>query len=372
MSAFLRWRGTMHGLHLALAFAFDQDLPCPPFRNSSEAVLFDDPTATDRTLLGVRIVEAYQTRLLGAAVAGDPSAAGQSLAPVSTVGLWTPAEGNGGLVLRFDPSASLVEQVQPFSLVPPRDPTTLAAWTAQAITNLGFVPSVGANDRQRWQNFLMVRAGGDINVLSQRHSTAYASFDTVPLPANWPANPTAAQDWTDFCAATPDILPLSQWQGFLARSYRRIKQLNTAWQTAWPSFDLVATPDRLPSTAAAQTDWLRFERQVMPIVRSAHRFSVLLPVVSANNDPDEMQRRLVLARRIVELEKPAHTVFDVRFFWALNRIGEARLGIDTLLDVGSRAPQLIPDAVLGRSYIGASFVGGNDPPPAADRRMLAC
>ena len=86
--------------------------------------------------------------------------------------------------------------------------------------------------------------------------------------------------------------------------------------------------------------------------RTAHRFSVLLPVTTVTEDPFEMERRLQLARRIVELEKPAHTVFDVRFYWALNRIGEARLGIDTLLDVGSRAPQLLPDAVLGRAYVG--------------------
>jgi hypothetical protein len=83
-----------------------------------------------------------------------------------------------------------------------------------------------------------------------------------------------------------------------------------------------------------------------------------------------MERRLQLARRIVELEKPAHTVFDVRFYWALNRIGEARLGLDTLLDAGSRAPQLLPDAVLGRVYLGASFAGGPKSPTDTDRYLL--
>ena len=51
-------------------------------------------------------------------------------------------------------------------------------------------------------------------------------------------------------------------------------------------------------------------------------------------------------------------MFDVRFYWAFYRVGEARLGIDTQIGAGSRAPELIPDAVLGRAYIGASFVGG--------------
>ena len=109
-------------------------------------------------------------------------------------------------------------------------------------------------------------------------------------------------------------------------------------------------------------DWVQFEKQLLAMARTAHRFSVLLPVYAVTEDPYEMDRQLRLARRIVELEKPVHTVFDVRFYWALNRVGEARLGLDTLLDVGSRAPQLIPDTVLGRAYVGASFVGGPKSP----------
>jgi hypothetical protein len=123
---------------------------------------------------------------------------------------------------------------------------------------------------------------------------------------------------------------------------------------------------------AAQADWLQFERQLLAVVRTAHRFSVLLPVTRVTEDPFEMGRRLQLARRVVELEKPAHTVFEVRFYWALNRIGEARLGLDTLLDVGSRAPQLMPDAVLGRAYVGESFVAGDKSPVDGDRHLLSC
>jgi hypothetical protein len=33
---------------------------------------------------------------------------------------------------------------------------------------------------------------------------------------------------------------------------------------------------------------------------------------------------------------------------------------------------LRPDAVLGRTYAGESFVGGAPPPAAGDRRLLAC
>jgi len=163
----------------------------------------------------------------------------------------------------------------------------------------------------------------------------------------------------------------TRWQDFLARRYRRIERLNRAWQTAWPEFDLIALPDALPVSSAAQTDWLQFERQLLAMYRTAHRFSVLLPVEDVTTDPAELERRLGLARRIVELEKPAHTVFDVRYYWAFFRIGEARLGIDTQLGSGSRAPELIPDAVLGRAYIGASFVGGAPRPTDGDRLLVA-
>jgi hypothetical protein len=221
----------------------------------------------------------------------------------------------------------------------------------------------GAQDRQRWQLFLSRRAD---------NAAALPGIAAIDLPRDWPVNPLVAQDWSDFCAASADALPLGRWQEFLACRYRRIDRLNAAHQTSWPSFDVVALPDHLPGSAAGQADWLQFERQLLPMAQTAHRFSVLLPVTSVTGEPAEADRQLVLARRIVDIEKPAHTVFDVRFYWALNRVGEARLGTDTLLDVGSRAPQLIPDAVLGRAYIGASFVGGPPPPRNGDRRLLRC
>jgi hypothetical protein len=81
--------------------------------------------------------------------------------------------------------------------------------------------------------------------------------------------------------------------------------------------------------------------------------------------------RMALARRIIEVEKPAHTEFDVRFYWAMNRVGEARLGQDSELGAGSRAPELIPPALIGTSYIGSSFVAGPQG-PLAGRARLAC
>lgn len=371
--SFFRWRGTVHGLHLALAFAFNRDLPCPPFtpgppfaRGSAQDAIFDDPGADDARLHGIRIVETFLTRRVGPLAAGDP---GMSQGPrvVAPGQLWTPNEGNSGLVERYarflGRSASPAEQVLPFSLIPPTDAADLAKWSFFCQTNLGFVPAAGAQDRQRWQQFLLGRVGSPAGL---------AAITAIDLPADWPTDPSIATNWGDFCASSADTLPLGRWQEFLERRYRRIDRLNAAHQTSWPSFDVIALPDHLPGSVVAQADWLQFEGQVLPMAQSAHRFSVLLPLTNVNADPADADRQLLLAQRIVDIEKPAHTISDVRFYWALNRVGEARLGTDTLLDVGSRAPQLIPDAVLGRAYIGASFVGGPPLPREGDRRLLRC
>jgi phage tail-like protein len=392
---FFRWRGTAHGLRLALAMAFEAN-PCE--------LTFAEPTTDSERPAAIRIVEAYRTRLTGAVAAGDPGGAETGPRQVAPTALWTPAEGNAGLVERYarflqgnataaqqaiafgralpaanadgQPVAAIAEQLAPFALVPPpqssssqeNNAAAQTLWARFCAENLGLVPGPASQERQAWRRFLATRD----------EATAPAASSAL-VPADWPEDAAAQTRWRDYCEsadmrrAWPQLTRLRRrWQDFLARRYRRIDALKKAWRTAWPAFDLIALPDRLPESAAAQADWLAFERHWLAMDRAAHRFSVLLPVASVTEDPFEMERNLALARRIVELEKPAHTVFDVRFYWALNRVGEARLGIDTLLDVGSRAPQLVPDAVLGRAYLGAGFVGGPQAPDDGDRKRLAC
>jgi hypothetical protein len=72
----------------------------------------------------------------------------------------------------------------------------------------------------------------------------------------------------------------------------------------------------------------------------------------------------------VELEKPAHTDFDIQFFWAFFRLGETRLGKETLLDQSSRAPQLLLPALLGDTYIGSSYVSDSEPGQPRQRQLL--
>jgi hypothetical protein len=70
----------------------------------------------------------------------------------------------------------------------------------------------------------------------------------------------------------------------------------------------------------------------------------------------EHQQRLDLARRIIDLEKPSHAVFDVKFYWAMFRVGEARLGYDTLLGQGSRLTEFMRPAILGQGHLGESYM----------------
>ena len=104
---------------------------------------------------------------------------------------------------------------------------------------------------------------------------------------------------------------------------------------------------------------------------AAHRFTVLLPVPPGGAAEQAQQQQLLdLTRRIVNWEKPAHTVFDVKFFWAFFRLGEARLGTDSILERGSRAPELLPPMRLGQGYLSEGYLAPGHPQNVLDRRVL--
>jgi hypothetical protein len=156
----------------------------------------------------------------------------------------------------------------------------------------------------------------------------------------------------------------ARWRSFLSRRYANPGALAAAYGLAEtpPGWDSIEPPSALPADGAALVDWFQLQSVVVPVERKAHRFTVLLPwplhvLDSSGNELDHVQLR-DLARRVVELQKPAHTVFNVKFFWAAFRIGEARLGDDTLLASGSRVPEFVQPAILGRDYLGETRLGG--------------
>jgi phage tail-like protein len=89
---------------------------------------------------------------------------------------------------------------------------------------------------------------------------------------------------------------------------------------------------------------------------SAHRFSVLVPEALTSEEES-------MVRRIAELEKPAHTQFDVRRYWDFFRVGETRLGLDTMLGEEGR----FEETVLGRSHLSEGYLHPSHPFDAAER-----
>lgn len=338
---FFAWRGTVPGLELALRIAFDPDLTAADF-----AALGGPPC---RCPGRVRVAESFMTRLPARRFATITPPEG----PVSGTQAprWSPAEGSLGLWQRLA-DAGGAPGTGPFPLWPPTASEDAAAWRATLAAAFGFTPSAGAEERSAWHSHL-----------------AAAGLPAAEPPRDAaPAGPLAAA-WRQFVAVPR--FTRQRWHDYLTRRYNRIEQLNRAWLSGWESFAEVPVPAELPGSGAALADWLTFEGEVLPRCRTAHRFSVLLPLRTVSEGGSVLTDRMALARRIIEVEKPAHTEFDVRFYWAMNRVGEARLGQDSEIGAGSRAPELIPPGLLGSSYIGSSFVAGPQGSPGG-RERLAC
>jgi hypothetical protein len=280
---------------------------------------------------------------------------------------WEPAAGAAELHRRYREAFQLAASSQ-FPLSAAGAP---AGWRDFAERTLGFVPESGAAERTAWRSFVRDRYPS-IAALNAAHGTGWSDFDQVRLPDNEPpaGRPALAADWRGFLEGSRSRVR-RLWQDFLARRYRTPQALAAAWRKSWTTFAGVALPDRLPTEGAALLDWFQFEDVVLGMQRTAHRFTVMLPVPPRlhTNTPAQ-RRRLSLARAVLELEKPAHTVFDMRFYWAMFRLGEARLGDDTLIDLGSRAPELMGPMVLGEGYLSEAFLAADAGRAAPERLQI--
>ena len=295
-------RGTPAGLSHAIRLSTD---PCP------DDTLFEQDAGWEvhgKGLSGhivrhsVRIIERYLTRSTPGVVYGDPS---QIEGPGVTTDIekWTPAHG----------AEYIHEQFRAYLEYRYRE-----------------------NDEP-------------IEALNIAWNQEYKSFDEILFPPVLPQNPAIREDWTRFtqkwlgftyAAVVPD--DKAAYQAFLMRR----DQLNVV------SYSGIELPDVLPSGGKQLNDWIQFVSMVLPINRNAHHFTVLVPT-DPEDDIGMQKRQFDLVRRIVELEKPAHTEFDVKQYWDLFRVGEARLGLDTQLSRGSRYVSL----VLGKSSLMESFLG---------------
>ena len=304
---FFQYRGTICGLQMALRLALE-DCPSGP-----DEAIFTDCAVKQSRPNSIRIVEKYLTRRTPGVVFGDPSDT-SGLHIVSQETRWLPPQGGAELRRRYtnfiQPPGLAPGQVIDFPIVAPSDAASKVLWQQFARDTLGFIPAATNADPKLWHDFL-------------------------------------------------------------ARRYRRIDALNTAYQASFPAFEQVPLFDHLPPDGAPLLDWYQFEGVVLAMYSTAHRFTVLLPTLKTL-DNVEHQRRVDLAQRIVNLEKPAHSVFDVKFYWALFRLGEARLGEDTLIDRGSRSPQFMSPMIVGQGYIAESYLAPGHPQNVADRQVLGC
>lgn len=360
---FFRARGTARGLQMALAVAMEE---------SVDEMIFTKMSEECGDANRARIVERFRTRKLPAVLLGDPTEL-SGIRQVSQEAMWIPHEGASSLHDRYRQFLGLPE-VTP-AVFPIIDPGGAQSqnWQEFSQATLGFVPSGGTEEIDLWRRFLQGRYV-DIARLDQEYGGTYQSFAEVPLPSGSGEEEPARRDWTEFIQSTAALTQMetsSLWQGFLKRRYQRVEALNQAHRTTWENFGSVAYPTALPQDGPLLQDWFHFESVVLTMQRTAHRFTVMLPVPPRlEADPEELQRRRDLAERIIAMEKPAHTMGDVKFFWSMFRVGEARLGCDTVLHVGSRAPEFMAPFVLGARALLEGYLAPTPQERIRERRVV--
>ncbi|HKV57939.1 MAG TPA: phage tail protein, partial [Ktedonobacteraceae bacterium] len=243
---FFQWRGTMRGLLMALRLALEE--------HPSEAI-FTHRHSVRPPGGGISIVERFRERRtlpVPSTDAGDGDVFSRS-SPVDQEARWSPAQGGAQLdalyreYLRQHGWRERHGDGSKFPLLAPRDAMLNAVWQQFARDMLGFVPS-----------------------------------------ATW-----------------GDLPDLRIWQNFLLQRYGEIDALNDAYQAQHVSFGKIPLLQHLPQGDLPCNDWYQFEGFVLPVYHAAHQFTVLLPAPGGGNAAGEAQQLRDLARRVLEMEKPA-------------------------------------------------------------------
>jgi len=228
-----------------------------------------------------------------------------------------------------------------------------------------WTPSLGAAVlHKQYQEYLSERYNESIDDLNDHWKSQHKIFADIELSSILPTKEIEAADWCYFLQNELKFTysPVSRteenviaYQSFLARRYRTIDQLNLAWSLAemdtYKSFKQIPLPPKMPTSGNPLSDWIQFVSIALPTKHNAHQFTVLVPT-SLNSDIRWNGPDPEIVRRIVDLEKPAHTRFDVKQYFAMFRVGEARLGMETILESG----RPLQDVVLGDSYMAEGFL----------------
>lgn len=376
---FFQWRGTPHGLQMTLRLAFDEE-PNDSIFNAPGVGCGSAARSSRRKKVRCqcglveryRIVERFRTRRRPSVLFGDPTTVSGPRHTLSA-GRWSPDKGLAELNQRYQKAVGRTDVT--FTLEVPGDAALAAARAAFAEQELGFVPSDNADELLGWQDFLHSTHSEGITELQAAYEASWSSFELIPLPSGQNDGIGQWAEWRNYQRVSP-VTPYARkrklWQEFLKRRHNSVDVLNSVavHGSDWESLDTVGYPTSLRDGALLY-DWFQFESVVLPTLEAAHQFTVLLPFVGGRAADTQRQReQLRLAGRLVELEKPAHTTFAVKFYWAMFRLGEARLGQDTQLGLGGRDPALLPPAVLGQTYLAESHLAASHPFNVKDRQVV--
>jgi len=369
---FFNRRGTMRGLEITLRLALDSCV--------DEALFNDGLSLPVSRPSGIRVVEEYRTRHAAGVVFGDPTDYDGVPSGLSSTRWLAAASTTPGVTLTRTSSA--ITSAADFESLHGKPPCKERAKSPAVATGVDSSRRADgtaaiASERRRWQSFLTSRHAG-IEAYNEAYKSKgappRAAFSEIPLPGDQPPQGAPLDDWQRWLAiSSPSGYARERklWQDFLARRYRLIVALNRAYGTRWANFGMVSLPNSEPAGNLAAQDWQLFTGVVLAMHRRAHRFTVLLPVPTGHRDNQAaLDERRARAEQLINLEKPAHTSFQVKFYWAAFRLGDARLGADTIVDRGSRKLHLTQPLILDQSYIAEGYLASRNPPDLLDRQII--
>ena len=131
--------------------------------------------------------------------------------------------------------------------------------------------------------------------------------------------------------APDDFLPwLSSWVAFTLRAHVDVNQQRNFLSRVVPLYRRRGTRQNLQDLLAI------FTRGLPTVEESAtepHRFKVTLRLPAAT--PEVQLQQSAIARALIDLEKPAHTVYDIDLVFPTMQINKtSTIGVDTLLGSG--------------------------------------
>lgn len=403
-----RWRGTQIGLRAAIRLAID---PCP------DDSIFDELRDQREYQFGalggrsVRIVERFLTRKFPGVVLGDPrELEGPTMLRVDDV--FQSFKDTEEISQRYrdflrrvyrrdteedilgrinDAWGSNYESFEKIEFKPerPTHPIESRDWLSflrhEVNVNQPWSLNLGGYSLHvRFQEFLdrhysnMYGVKEALDELNKNWGKSFDSFNQILFSPVKPGSPAIAEDWLRFTRqalgftyAEVTSSDKAAYQEFISQRYRSMKKYENTYglrkDPKRKEFADITLPDEDVFTESGQplSDWIQFVSLTLPTQRNAHRFTVLIPTEPGESQ-ESRKKREDRVKMIVNLEKPHHTVYDIKLYWALFQVGSARVGLDTTLGEGSRYESM----VLGRNYLGQSFLSRAHPWNVIDRNVV--